>query len=97
MQDRSPSQNDPRPQDTADIAAAKVVDDTFRLLGIDLNDIVDLNNLRDDFRYVRRQRMLVEARRAETSKSVIAAAAGAVVGMLVSGATWLIAILRHQQ
>ena len=81
----------------AERAAAKAVRDTFRLLGTDITELEDINNLRDDFRFIKRQRALVEFRRTETSKSVIAALMGAVMGLLISAITWLATSLRHTQ
>ncbi len=78
-------------------AAARSITDTFRLLGIDLTEMDDLNELRDDFRFIRRQRRDIELRRAEATKSVIAAVIGGVVGMIVSAVTWLVAMARHSQ
>lgn len=88
------------PDDTEHLieqAATRSITDTFRLLGIDLTEMDDLNELRDDFRFIRRQRRDIELRRAEATKSVIAAVIGGVVGMIVSAVTWLVAMARHSQ
>ncbi len=80
----------------AERAALRSITDTFRLLGIDITEMDDLNDLRDDFRFVRRQRETNETRRTETLKSTVTAVVGAVVGMLVSTLTWLLTAARHQ-
>ena len=88
--------NDSRAQEIVDRAVARAIQDTFRLLGVDITEMHDLNELRDDFRYIRRQRDDAETRRTEVSKSVITAMIGGFIGMLLSAGTWLITILRHQ-
>ena len=92
--------DDPKPPDNAsqlaERAALRSITDTFRLLGIDITEMDDLNDLRDDFRFVRRQRQTTETRRTEATKSVITAVVGGVVGMLVSTITWLVTVARHQ-
>jgi hypothetical protein len=95
--------DDPRPppdqttaQQLAERAALRSITDTFRLLGIDITEMDDLNDLRDDFRYVRRQRLLTETRRTEATKSAVTALVGGIVGMLISVMTWLITVARHQ-
>ena len=93
---------DPKPppdqaaQQMAERAALRSITDTFRLLGIDITEMDDLNDLRDDFRFVRRQRRTNETRRTEAMKSTVTAVVGAVVGMLVSTLTWLLTAARHQ-
>ncbi len=87
--------SDSRAQEIAERAAAKTLHDTFRLLGFDLTEMADINNLRDDFRFIRQQRSNAETRRAEVFRSTATAIAGALVGMLLSGLTWLITALRH--
>ncbi len=79
-----------RAQEIAERAAAKAVHDTFRLLGSDISELDDINNLRDDFRYMRRHRSLAEFRRTETSKSAVSTLTGGVIGMLLSAVTWLV-------
>jgi adenylate kinase len=44
----------------AEKAAAKAVESTFRLLGIDMSDQDAVNNLRDDLRWTRRERSASE-------------------------------------
>jgi hypothetical protein len=83
-------------QQMAERAALRSITDTFRLLGIDITEMEDLNDLRDDFRFVRRQRQNTETRRTEATKSAITAVVGGVVGMLVSTITWLVTVARHQ-
>ncbi len=82
-------------QEIAERDAARAIQDTFRLLGVDLTDMRDLNGLRDDFRYMRRLRDNAEIRRAETSKSLITAIIGGVIGMILSAVTWLATALKH--
>ena len=86
---------DPLAQQIAERAALRSITDTFRLLGIDITEMDDLNDLRDDFRFVRRQRQTNETRRTEVTKSTVTAVVGAVVGMLVSTITWLVTVARH--
>ena len=83
-------------QQIAERAALRSISDTFRLLGIDITEMDDLNDLRDDFRFVRRQRQSAETRRTEAGKSAVTAIVGGVVGMLVSTITWLVTVARHQ-
>ncbi len=83
-------------QQLAERAALRSITDTFRLLGIDITEMDDLNDLRDDFRYVRRQRENAETRRTETTKSTVTAVVGAIVGVVVSTLTWLMTFARHQ-
>ena len=87
--------SDARAQEIADRAAARVLHDTFRLLGIDLSEMNDVNNLRDDFRFVRRQRSDAETRRTEAFKSATTAFFGGLIGMLLSALTWLVTTMRH--
>ncbi len=87
--------SDARAQEIAERAAAKTLHDTFRLLGFDITEMDDVNNLRDDFRFIRRQRFNSEARRSEVFKSTTTAVVGALVGMLLSGLTWVVTALRH--
>jgi hypothetical protein len=95
-------QDDPRPtpdsiaHQLAERAALRSITDTFRILGIDITEMDDLNDLRDDFRFVRRQRQNTETRRTEAAKSAITAVVGGIVGMLVSTITWLVTVARHQ-
>ena len=89
--------SDPHAQENAERAAIRAISDTFRMLGIDISEMDDVNDLRDDFRFVRRQRENTETRRTEASKSVVTAVVGAVVGMLVSAITWLVTMARHPQ
>ena len=63
----------------------------FRDLGYDLSDIDDVNAFRDDLRFLRKQRLGMETRKAEGSKAVIIAIGGAIVGGVVSLITWLLA------
>ncbi len=56
--------SDARAQEIAERAAAKTLHDAFRLLGFDLTEMTDINNLRDDFRFIRQQRSNAEIRRA---------------------------------
>ncbi len=87
---------DARAQDIVERAAGHALNDAFRVLGLDITDMEDVNNLRDDFRFMRRQRTATEARRAETSKSITTALVGGVVGMLVSALTWMVTLVKHQ-
>jgi hypothetical protein len=95
MTDERSVLSDARAQEIAERAAAKTLHDTFRLLGFDITEIDDVNNLRDDFRFVRRQRCNAETRRSEVFKSTLTAVVGALVGMLLSGLTWVATALRH--
>lgn len=95
MPDDPKQPSDPAAQQLAERAALRSITDTFRLLGIDITEMEDLNDLRDDFRFVRRQRQSNETRRTEASKSAITAVVGGVVGMLVSTITWLVTVARH--
>ena len=88
--------SDPLAQQMVERAALRSITDTFRLLGIDITEMDDLNDLRDDFRFVRRQRQTTETRRTEANKSAVTAIVGGVVGMLVSTITWLLTVARHQ-
>ena len=81
----------------ADHAAIRSITDTFRLLGVDITEMDDLNDMRDDFRFLRRQREALEVRRTEASKSLVTAVVGGVVGMIISALTWLATIARHPQ
>jgi hypothetical protein len=45
--------SDARAQEIAERAAEKTLRDTFRLLGFDITEMTDVNNLRDDFRFIR--------------------------------------------
>jgi hypothetical protein len=87
--------SDTRVQEIAERAAAETLHDTFRLLGFDITEMTDLNNLREDFRFIRHQRSNAETRRSEVFKSTTTAIIGAFVGMLLSGLTWLVTVLRH--
>ncbi len=95
MTDERSIMSDARAQEIAERAAAKTLHDTFRLLGFDITEMSDVNNLRDDFRFIRRQRSNAETRRSEVFKSTTTAIVGALVGMLLSALTWLVAALRH--
>jgi hypothetical protein len=95
MTDERYIMSDARAQEIAERAAAKTLHDTFRLLGFDITEMSDVNNLRDDFRFIRRQRSNAETRRSEVFKSTTTAIVGALVGMLLSALTWLVAALRH--
>jgi hypothetical protein len=88
--------SDTRVQEIAERAAAKALQETFRLLGFDMTEMTDVNNLRDDFRFVRRERSQSESRRSEVFKSATTAVIGAVVGVLLSACTLLITALKHQ-
>jgi hypothetical protein len=88
---------DPKAQELAERAAIRSITDTFRLLGVDITEMEDVNDLRDDFRFIRRHRQSTETRRTEASKSIVTAVVGGVVGMLVSVITWLVTIARHPQ
>jgi len=87
---------DARAQDIAERAAGHALHDAFRVLGLDITDMEDVNNLRDDFRFMRRQRTAAETRRVETSKSITTALVGGIVGMLISALTWMVTLVRHQ-
>ena len=91
-----PKPPDQAAQHLAERAALRSITDTFRLLGIDITEMDDLNDLRDDFRFVRRQRETNETRRTEATKSTVTAVVGAVVGVLVSTLTWILTAARHQ-
>lgn len=95
MPDDQNASSDARAQEIAERAAARALKDTFRLLGIDITEMDDVNDLRDDFRFVRRQRSESETRRTEAFKSATTAVVGGFVGMLLSAITWLITVLRH--
>ena len=86
-----------RAQEIADRAAEKAIQDVFRLLGSDIRLLDDVNNLRDDFRYVKQRRAQAEFRRNETSKSILAGLIGGFVGMFLSAVTCLVTIFRHAQ
>ena len=88
---------DARAQELADRAALRSITDTFRMLGIDVTEMGDVNDLRDDFRFIRRQRESAELRRTQASKSAVTAVVGAAIGMLISALTWLVTIARHPQ
>ena len=88
---------DTKAQEMAERAAIRAITDTFRLLGVDISDMDNVNDLRDDFRFVRRQREGSETRRTEASRSTVTAVIGAAVGMLVSALTWIITNGRHSQ
>ena len=95
MTDERSALSDARAQEIAERAAAKALRDAFRLLGFDITEMDDVNNLRDDFRFIRRQRSNAETRRSEVFKSTITAVVGALVGMLLSALTYVAAALRH--
>ncbi len=82
-------------QEIAERAAARALNDAFRLLGIDIGTMEDINQFRDDVRFIRRQRSAVETRRTEAMKSAVAAIVGGILGMLLSAITWLVTALRH--
>ena len=65
--------SDARAQEIAERAASKAVHETFRLLGFDMTEMTDVNNLRDDFRFIRQQRSTAETRRSEVFKSTTTA------------------------
>ena len=88
--------SDQAAQQLAERAALRSITDTFRLRGSDITEMDDLNALRDDFRFVRRQRETNETRRNEATKSTVTAVVGAVVGVLVSTLTWILTVARHQ-
>ncbi len=88
---------DANAQEMAERAAVRAITDTFRLLGVDISEMDNVNDLRDDFRFIRRQRQGAETRRTEASKSTVTAVIGAVVGMLVSAVTWFVTNVRHPQ
>ena len=73
----------------ADEAADRAVRKVFRALGIDITDLDDLNELRDDFRFTRKQRQAGDVRKSETSKTVIAAIGGIIVGAAGALLSWL--------
>ena len=87
--------SDARAQEIAERAATKTLHDTFRLLGFDITEMTDVNNLRDDFHFIRQQRSNAETRRSEVFKSTLTAIVGAFIGMLLSALTWLLSVLRH--
>ncbi len=87
---------DTRAQEIAERAVARALHDAFRDLGLDITDMDDVNNLRDDFRFTRRQRAAAETRRAETSKSITTALVGGIAGMLISALTWMATLVKHQ-
>jgi hypothetical protein len=97
MTDEPVAAADARAQDIAERAARRAVVDTFRLLGIDITAMDDVNELRDDFRYIRRQRESTETRRSEASKSAVTAIVGGIIGMIISAITWLVTVARHPQ
>ncbi|HEY0185684.1 MAG TPA: hypothetical protein VGC09_23015 [Rhodopila sp.] len=80
--ERQASADDWRARQIAEDAAQKAVEQTFRLLGIDLRDQGGVNALRDDLSYVRRQREARESLGAETRKGVIAG--------ILQGAAWAV-------
>jgi hypothetical protein len=82
-------------QEIAERVAARALNDSFRLLGIDIGAMEDVNQFRDDVRFIRRQRSIVETRRTEILKSAVAAMIGGCIGMLLSAITWLVTVLRH--
>ncbi len=82
-------------QEIAERAAARALSDSFRLIGIDISAMEDVNQFRDDVRFIRHQRSVVETRRTEVMKSAVAAMIGGFLGMLLSAITWMITILRH--
>jgi hypothetical protein len=89
--------SDARAQDIAERAARRAVIDTFRLLGIDITAMDDVNDLRDDLRFIRRQRQGTETRRTEASKSAVTAIVGGIIGMIISAITWFVTQTRHPQ
>ncbi len=82
-------------QEIAERAAARALNDAFRLLGIDIGTMEDINQFRDDVRFIRRQRSALETRRTEVMKSAVAAVVGGMIGMLLSAVTWLVTAMRH--
>ena len=73
----------------ADEAAERAVIKMFRALGYDVTAMDDVNDLRDDLRFLRRQRQAGDMRKAETSKTAITAIGGIIVGAIGSLLTWL--------
>jgi len=95
MPDEPYKMSDARAQEIAERAAEKTLRDTFRLLGFDITEMTDVNNLRDDFRFVRQQRSNAETRRFEVFKSATTAIIGALVGMVLSVLTWVVTGFKH--
>lgn len=87
--------SDARAQEIAERAASKAVHETFRLLGFDMTEMTDVNNLRDDFRFIRQQRSTAETRRSELFKSATTAIIGALTGLLLGAITWLVTAIKH--
>ena len=73
----------------ADVSAERAVNKMFRALGYDITAMDDVNELRDDLRYLRKQRQAGDMRKAETSKTAITAVGGIIVGAIGSLLTWL--------
>ena len=73
----------------ADESADRAVVKMFRALGYDITAIDDVNDLRDDLRYLRRLRQAGDLRKTETSKTAITAIGGIIVGAIGSLLTWL--------
>lgn len=97
MNSQTGSAQDSQSHQVAERAALQSITDTFRLLGIDIMAMEDLNDLRDDFRFIRRMRQSDEVRRTEITKSAVAALVGGLIGMIVSAASWMVAVGRHAQ
>ena len=74
---------------TADESADRAVRKAFRALGYDITEMDDVNDLRDDLPYLRKQRQAGDLRKAETSKTAITAIGGIIVGAMGSLLTWL--------
>jgi len=95
MPETSAAVSDAHIQEIAERAASRALNDSFRLLGIDIGAMEDVNQFRDDVRFIRRQRSVSETRRTEALKSAVAALIGGFIGMLLSALTWLVTVLRH--
>ena len=90
QQNRDTDNNTRSVERIADAAAAKAVDGAFRMLGIDTKDIESVNDLRDDFRFMRTLRKDAQERHGEINKTVITVLTGAVTGIIgtVGGYLW---------
>ncbi len=96
MPETPANHSDAHIQEIVERATARAINDSFRLLGIDIGAMDDVNQFRDDVRFIRRQRSESETRNTEVMKSAVTAVIGGCIGMLLSAITWAVTVLRHQ-
>jgi hypothetical protein len=77
-------------EQVADRAARSAVIETFRVIGVDIEDIDSINALRDDLRHAHRQRVASEDRSTTASRTVIGTVGTMIGAMVGAGIAWLL-------